>query len=497
MAKTPAGPIAPSMLDKIIGSLSPVAGLKRLTAKRQLQLMMNYDAASRGRRTGGWRSPASSADAAGYSNGARVQLRNLARDFVRNRPYAERGKSIITGNVVGTGIVPSVELLSGSEGSSRKAEVEAVIRDHLLTSLICAAGQHDLLSAQRLVMNGVVNDGEVLVRRRWRTGRFARGLPLPFQIEIIEPDFLDTWKTSNGQNEVIEGVEYGPTGIIEAYHLLRQHPGAVNRRFQLDSVRVPASEIIHVLRADRPGQVRGVSWFAPVMMTLGDLADYQEGELLKQKIAALMAAFLESDEVGDSILGATPEDEAEAVGLGEIGPGTVTELPPGKTIKFTDPPKIEGYDAFMRQNLSAVAMGLGITYESLAGDLSSVNFSSARMGRMEMDRNVETWQQQVMINRFCVGIERWVKEAWLLRPQLGPVDFRMHWTAPRRPLIDPTKETPAMIKAIDAGLISRQRQQRQLGLDPDTIQRERLEDAERDKAIGPSGGKKTGDKNVK
>ena len=59
----------------------------------------------------------------------------------------------------------------------------------------------------------------------------------------------------------------------------------------------------------------------------------------------------------------------------------------------------------------------------------------------------------------------------------------LEWTAPRRPLIDPSKEIGAAIEEIDAGLNSRQRKQREMGLDPDVIARERAEDAARDAVL--------------
>ena len=462
-----------TFLDRVVMHFAPQAGARRLQARARTNVLMNYDAATRGRRANGWRAPASSADAAA-SGGDRARMRNLARDFVRNRPFATRGISVITGNVVGTGIMPSIEASS----ASRRKKVEIILRAHLMSTDIDAMGQHSLPGLQRVAMNAVVEDGEVLIRRRMRSGRFAKSLNLPFQVELLEADYLDTRVTRNGQNEVVDGIEFGPTGRIEAYHLYAQHPGSAHRILSLKSVRIPASEIIHIRRADRPGQVRGVSWFAPVMLTLGDLSDYQEAEILKQKIAALMAGFLESDAITDGP--ANPADEeADEEGLGEIGPGTITALPPGKTIRFTAPPAVQGYDGFMRQNLAAVAMGLGITYESLAGDLSKVNFSSGRMGRIEMDRNVETWQQLIMVDQMCAGLVRWIKEAWLLLPSLGKNDFNVNWTAPRRALIDPTKEIPAIIKKVDAGLSSLQREQRQLGLDPEVIAREREDDAAR------------------
>ena len=55
--------------------------------------------------------------------------------------------------------------------------------------------------------------------------------------------------------------------------------------------------------------------------------------------------------------------------------------------------------------------------------------------------------------------------------------FDLEWTAPRRALIDPVRETAALLDAVDGGLTSLSRAQRSLGLDPETIRRERAEDA--------------------
>ena len=468
-------------LDRAIAALSPGWGERRIAARRRMAAQMNYDGASRGRRTSGWSAPSSSADAAGTMAGARIRLRNMVRDMVRNRPFAARGVAVIVGNVVANGILPSISAAAGRE-LSEDVETTArnVVADHLMTPALDAQGVLSLPAMQRTVLSNVVQDGEVLVRRRWRSGGFARGLALPFQVELLEADYLNTWLTSWGQNEVIEGVEYGPTGAIVAYHLYRQHPGGVQRRLDLESVRVPIQDVLHIRRIDRAGQTRGVSWFAPVVLTLGDLSDYQEGELLKQKMAALMAGFIESDDE-THVVADDGEEEAEEIGLSEIQPGTFTELPPNKKVKFSTPPKIEGYDSFMRQTLAATAMGLGITYESLAGDLSKVNFSSARMGRMEMDRNVEAWQKLIMIDQFCAGIARWTAEAWLQRYG-APAEWTFEWTAPRRPLIDP-REMAALIAERDAGLVSTQRAIRQLGRDPETIHREQIEDAARAAAL--------------
>jgi lambda family phage portal protein len=457
-------------IDRVVNFFSAEAGLRRIQARAKAALLMNYDAASRGDRTSTWKGPGSSADAAAF--GARGRLRYVSRDMVRNRAYASRARDVVMVNVVGQGIVPSVKAATPEIAELVKAALAA----HLLTPAIDSLGEYDLYEMQQIVMSGVFTDGEVLVRRRLRDVRLNPGLVLPYQVELLEVDYLDQTIQSWGKNPVVEGVEYGPTGAIEAYHLYNEHPGAVTLRKSLQSIRVHWSDVLHIRRFDRPGQLRGVPWLAPVMLTLGDLSDYQEAQILKQRMSALMAAVIEWED--------DAKRPANATGMEELKPGAMVNLPFGAKVKFTEPPLVNDYDAFMRRGLAAVAVGIGITLESLSGDLKGVNFSSGRMGRMEMDRLVKAWQTHLMIGQFCKGMTRWFREGMSMVNAYRGLDFDLDWTPPRRMLVDPTKEIPAMIEEMDAGLTSRQRNQRELGYDPETIRRERVEDQTADKDAG-------------
>ncbi|MGV8987808.1 MAG: phage portal protein [Cypionkella sp.] len=458
-------------VDALVNFFNPQAGLARVKARAQSSVVLNYDSASRGRRTYGWKAPATAADAAAY--GQRPQLRQLSRDMIRNRPLAARAQSVVTGSVVGMGIMPSVHLPSGSDKA--KSVIDEVIRSHLLSRDIDALGEHNFLGLQAIVMNTVFSDGEVFILRRIRDPRFAPGLKIPLQLELREADYLNTTITSNGQNHVMEGVEYGPTGSIEAYHFWNRHPGEVRIPLSgLQTTRWSAANVLHIRRCDRPGQLRGVPWLAPVMMTLGEISDYTEAQILKQRMAALLAGVITAAADG------TP---ADTKALSDLAPGALVSVPEGSEVQWTTPPKVDGYGEFIKQAVAMIAVGVGITYESVSGDLSQVNFSSAQMGHMVMDRNVEIWQA-MMVNQFCEGVEQWLIDAWRLQPDFPPKPFSLDWTAPRRPLINPRNDIPAMVEEMDSGLTSRQRKQRQLGLDPDTIRRERVEDMKLDAKVG-------------
>ncbi len=455
-------------VDAIVNFFNPMAGNARVKARASTAAVMNYDAASRGRRTYGWKAPSTAADAAGYG-GARIQLRQLARDMVRNRALAMRAREVIVGAVVGSGIMPSINAPGVSQ--KRKDQIAAVISQHLLSKDIDALGENTMAMLQEIVLAAVITDGEVLVRRRYRDIRYSPELVLPFQVELLEADYLNDSVTSWGHNMVFEGVEYGPTGAIEAYHLWADHPGATRRFRPMTSSRISARDIIHVRRTDRPGQTRGISWFAPVMMTLGEISDYQEAQILKQRMAALLAGVVTTEEDGTA---------PNLAAIEELAPGALVRLPAGNTVNWTNPPTVEGYGEFIGEAVGMVAVGMGITRESLSGNLKGVNYSSGRMGHMVQDRNVQRWQQNLMIEQFCCGIEAWVLQSWALLPNLPQVEFTLDWTAPRRPLIDPTKEIPAFIDAVDAGMTSMQRVQREQGLDPEVIRKERVQDIELD-----------------
>lgn len=448
-----------SLIDRLIAVVSPQRALVRRRAQVALGALMNYDAAVTGRRSGSWVPVGTDADAAAW--GRRAKLAFVSRDMVRNTPLAARIQAVVANNVVGDGIIPKVI----TKSAAAKAALMEAMDLHLNTTDIDADGRNTLSGLQRLAMVTVVESGEVLIRRRWRLR--TDGFALPFQLQILEPDYLDTTRDSirdNG-NIVREGIEYDLIGRRVAYWLYKQHPGTMFRTLtaNLASARVPAEEVIHVYRQDRPGQRRGVSWFANIAMAVQDLADHQDAQLLRQKIAACFAAFrIPADDEQPG------EDPAEL--STSIMPGRIQNLAPGEDIRFAEPPGVQGYDEFKRSVLRDISSGVGLTYEAVSGDLSNVNFSSGRMGRMEMDRNVSSWQWHMLIPQMMDPVGKWVLEAWdLMNMTTQRRAVRIGWVAPHRMLVDPEGEIKMMRDKVRAGLTSRSETIRTLGEDPEQV----------------------------
>lgn len=452
-----------NLLDRLIAGFDPAAGYRRARARARLHALSTakamFDGASVSRRTAGWRRVSTDANAETIG-GSLVRLRDVSRDLVRNNPYARRAVDAIMTNVVGPGIIPQFK----GAGDAETKRLESLAVEHLDTRAIDAAGRHDLYGLQALIMRSVVESGEVLVRRRWRL--MSDGLPLPFALQVLESDFLDSSVDGplSGGNTAVQGIEFDKIGRRVAYWLFDEHPGGHGYKTPA-SKRVPAADVAHIYREDRPGQVRGVPWLAPVILRMHDFADYEDAQLMRQKIAAVFAAFI-TDPEGDS----RPNIPGEITGANQsrvesLEPGIIERLAPGEDVTFSNPPGVEGYGEYARNQLRAMAAGLGVTYESMTGDLSEVNYSSGRLGWLEFQRSVNFWQADLIVGSFCRRVETWFIEAAQLAFGIaGPA--RADWTPPRREMIDPTREVPATIKAIRGGLMSPSDAVRERGKDP-------------------------------
>lgn len=289
-----------------------------------------------------------------------------------------------------------------------------------------------------------------------------------FKVRLLEIDYLDdrlTGPIAASGNYLSEGIEYDSRGRVVAYHIYEEHPGAVVRTqfgLSLNSVRVDASRVIHLYRADRPGQRRGVSWFAPVLSDMVALADNDEAQLMRQKIAACFAAFWKTDKIDAQAAGIPPT----------LAPGLIQKIGEGDEVTFANPPDVTGYDDFGKIHLRRIAMGLGLTYEELTGDLSDVNFSSGRLGRIAMGQNVEAWQWTMMIPRVCQPLGQWFLRSWVYEdPRMLQrlKAARIEWAPPPPVIADPKGETAVAVQRIEAGLSSRRREIRNLGYDAEDI----------------------------
>lgn len=454
--------VGANWLDRAVGFFSPTQALKRVRARMALEIAArHFEAASAGRRTQGWRRTSSDPNAA--MAGALGTLRDVARDLERNNGWAKSALRGLGNRVVGWGIMPDTEGMPRTVRERWEAWANTTACD--------ADGRHTLAGLQKLATRTVARDGEVLVRRRWRTmADVQAGLPIPMQLQLLEPDHLDPLKdglTTAMGGRIISGVEFDPIGRRAAYWLLPEHPGSsfvgftgIGRGL---SVRIPAEEVLHVFPSDRVGQVRGPSHFAPVILTLKDFDEYEDAALMKQKIAACLAVITSDVDGSAPALGTTTTDQPA---VDSLEPGMILNVAPGRAINVVEPPAVSEHGPYTQTTLRKIAAGLpGTSYEDLTGDYSQVNFSSARMGRLRAWDDIEDWRWIVLVPQFCDPVWSWFMQALAILEAV-PARARVEWTAPAAAMIDPEKEGLAYQRNVRIGALTWPEMVRERGYNP-------------------------------
>ena len=382
------------------------------------------------------------------------------------------GTNVIANAIIGTGIEP--KLMSDDE--ALQADWTGEHLPFLDSTGLDADGINTLAGLERMAVMAMVSDGDAFIV--WPNG--GGDSPI-LQLRVLEADYLDDrqqGRASDPENAIFDGIEYGPDGQVVAYHLYEEHPGSAVWHPDwkgMTSSRIPAERVVHLFRADRPGQRRGISWLAPVLEDLVALAENDDAQMMRQKIAACFAAFWKT------------EKEGPAAGIpGKLAPGMIQKIGLEDEVIFGNPPDVTGYDDFARVHLRRIAAGLGITYEALTGDLTGVNFSSARVGRMEMAANVEVWQWLLVMPRLCQPMGQWFLRSWSYAAPdkiSALARAKITWTPPPPAIADPKTETQVATQKIEAGLSSRHAEIRKLGHDPKEIDQEIKADAETRQAL--------------
>lgn len=439
-----------NFVDKTVEFLAPQTAVKRYQAKikianadavlrKQQDGQRGFNGASLSRHTAGWVSMQNQSTNTEIQQSLNI-LRSRSRDLVKNNEYARNAARIIPNNVVGTGIMPTPAIIGGTTKQLEKVkEYWKLWANGIKADFDQRANLYGL---QRLIMRTTQVDGECFIKRVRAKSKYD----VPLRIQLLPADFLDTSKhniTDENGEMCYYGVQFNKDGERTGYWLYEKHPA----EFATVSKLHKAEDIIHVFDIEDTGQIRGVPFSSSSMIRTNDLDDYEFSERIRAKVAACFAGFVTDTDA--------EKDPAFTADLSKMEPGTLTELAPGKNIVFNSPPPVNGFDGFVRSNLRAIASGNGLTYEAMTNDYSNVNFSSGRMGWIEFSRNVQHWQWNVLIPIVCDTIFSWFIEAIKLRGVI-PTNaiVAATWTAPRREMIDPYKETMARLESVRAGFTS-------------------------------------------
>ena len=408
-------------------------------------------------------------------------LRDQARFLYENDTTSRRAIDLVVANIIGQGVMP---IFQGSPAI--KDIIQREFDRWSNTTESDYDSMHTFSGLQSLVVRTTVRDGACFILKNF--------VKKTLKLQVLEPEYLNVHvnrvRLDNG-GEIRNGIEYDASGQRKGYYFYVRHPDdpgpgasfevidprstSVTMSGGRQTVRIPAKRVAHVFRLDRANQQDGFSWIGSCLSKLWDLREYEEAKLIQQKIQCSFTAFIEdnyslSEEEREDFLGDAQENSMNRT----VAPGSIEELPTGKTVKFPVQ-AVTPHEEFVERTIRSVAAAMGLSYEAF-NDYSKVNFSSGRMGFIEMDRHMKNMSQTVFIPRFFNQVAEWFFDHLIYR-EILPLDhgLSIKWVLPQREMIDPEKETRTLLSLWGANVISAKYVQARLGLDFDKNMREIIE----------------------
>lgn len=429
-----------------------------------------FDAASGGRR---WdhRPHFGNANAESLAGGPAILPR--ARHAVANNAWAANAIGVYETALVGAGI----ESKSAHPDASTRAIIASAFK--AWTAHADADGVTDWFGLQAAIVRALVGDGEAFVHvLNTAEGPRLRVLPR----EMID-ESRTTPMTSGAAD--IAGIRFDASGQRIGYWVFRERPQDTLNGLT-ESVLIPASDILHIFKPIGAGAVRGVSWLAPVLLTLNELDQWSDAQLVNAKVQAMLCGFvLDKDGKGQSFEGEDPESLS-------LEPGTLKRLPGGFDVRFTSPQQAQSameHGVFM---LRAVAAGMGIPEFLLSGDMRGANYSSMRSAMVAFRQRVEQIQFHTLMPQLLRPVWERVVTWLILSGKIEARDFEANrdtWLSvdhypPAMPWVDPAKDAKAQREMVDGGFMSRRQVVASLGFDVEQVDAERAADAQRERELG-------------
>lgn len=407
----------------------------------------SLDAATGGRRAAGM----------GVSQGAPAEtasasiVRQRARYAALNNPWIGNATGNMTAALVGSGLRPA------------PLDDDRAVRRSLTRAFDEWAaeadwhGQSDFWGLQALIARHLVIDGEALV--------IMRDTDEGLRLQVLPPEHLDESKSIVGDDGrvIVSGVEFDAEGRRGAYHVLPERP-ATNWQSYAPPVRIEAADVLHVVHPLGAGQVRGLSWLAPVILTASELDQLTDALLVGAKTAAMFAGFIVNTADPSGI------EDMDAADL-SLEPGAIRILPGGADIRFTSPQQAAQGIEHAKLNLRAMAAGPGVPEHLLTGDLSGANYSSLRAGLLPFRARMEQVQYHTLVPQLLRTIwRRWLAAEVAAGRQDTVIEA--DWIAPRPQQVDPLKDAAAIEKHLAMGLTTKARAIAELGWNPDDLEEE-------------------------
>jgi lambda family phage portal protein len=360
----------------------------------------------------------------------RRNLRIRSRYEVANNSYARGIVNTLANDVIGTG--PRLQMLTPNAPANKR--IEQTFRQW--TTAVDLTGKLSTMRCAR------TQDGEsfgILVTNP--------KLPTPVKLDLrlVEADQVTTPILLTPSLRFVDGIVLDVYNNPVEYHVLREHPGSqfvVVNPWDFD--RIPASQVIHLFRADRPGQHRGIPEIMASLPLFAQLRRFTLAVIAAAETAADFAGILYTDAPANG-----EADAAEPFEPIELEKRALLTMPGGwKMSQLQAEQPATTYAEFKKEILNEIARCLNMPFNVAAGNSASYNYASGRLDHQVYYKAIrvdQTYLERTALNRiFFAWLDEAVLIPGLIPPGMGPFsDWAFQWFWDGTEHVDPLKEATA------------------------------------------------------
>ena len=408
------------------------------------------------------------------------KLRAYSRDLYRNNAVARGLIDLLVSNVIGRGLKmePAMDraVIQKYNGWDDETTINyfntlepIVKRDFQLwaeSKESDVRGQRNFYKNQELAYKSYLLSGEVYA------GFYLRDHSnhlFNFRTGLIEADQVQSPYNSIANRNNRDGLILDKDGIPIGVNInLNQETYPQENCFvPFFSEKSGRPLILHLYKADRPGQSRGVPFLTPIMQTLKHLADYKKSELIRAKVAALFAVFIKSPNpsaLDNNGITQPVQDQSTIAEQGtdyQMGAGSIHKLLPGEEIQFANPGSISAnYEPVANAMYTEIGMA-GRTPLELLRRYYGASYSASRGAKNDYLKEVNI-EREFMELDYCVpNYHEWFIEQVLAGRYYVPGFFESYnvqiaymgstWMGDAAGMIDPVKEIQASDMKVASG----------------------------------------------
>lgn len=360
--------------------------------------LRQYDAASPGRM---FKNKSVSDGTMNYellANQGLSKLRKYTREISRNSPIARAIKKALAAHIIGRGYT----LQAAATDDNGKPLTDFNDKAERLWGLWAGnKNECDLVGKKtfnqflKQAVGQLCDGGEYFINKTFvpKSGRL-----LDYRLESVENDLLDELLNDETKS-IVGGVELDSNGRPSQYHFLKKTNDLYTVKQYGDYNVIPARNIIHCFIEERPGQVRGEPWFAPVLIFLQTAHRAIEAELYTLEVqACLSLAYTNKTGFKGKFMGSQSSD-ADTAGnrIRKLAPASIIELQGADSMQVIDPKRPGNtFTPFIDKIIEYVSAALDISYPKATKDYSKASFSSLRLGDMDDRRHLGPIQSLIV-----------------------------------------------------------------------------------------------------